>query len=430
MKGLIFTFALTYGGAALSLIKPFVGFLIYVAFAILKPDFLWSFSVPQGGQYSRVVALGLLAGWAANGFGDWNFGRARGVVICLVLFWLWSLVSALNAVASVSAGLVQVEAYSKVFLPFIVGITTIRSIQQVKILAWVIILSQGYLAYEFHLLYYAAPWFNVEEWHFGGLDRNGIAITMVASSGLAFFVGLHSERWWQKLLAIGLAAAMTHVVLFSMSRGGMLALVLTGLITFVLLPKRPIYILIFALAVLAGLRLAGPHVWERFSTTFAEGDNRDYSAQSRVDLWAACLRVIWAHPLTGIGPENWRLVAHLHGFPRGKDAHTLWLHVGAEMGIVGLAFLVSFYGLCCRRLWSLRRTIGLPDPWFGHIASMVITAIAAFAVSAQFVSVYGIELPYYVVLVGCGALKLADSGCADAQDGGSQVSRGEVAFAV
>ena len=40
MKGLIFTYLLTYGGAAVSLFRPFTGLLIYVCFAIIKPDAL------------------------------------------------------------------------------------------------------------------------------------------------------------------------------------------------------------------------------------------------------------------------------------------------------------------------------------------------------------------------------------------------------
>jgi hypothetical protein len=38
---------------------------------------------------------------------------------------------------------------------------------------------------------------------------------------------------------------------------------------------------------------------------------------------------------------------------------------------------------------------------------MVIASITGFAVSAQFVSLVGLEAPYYVVLMGAGALKLS-----------------------
>src|SRR5579871_4812088 len=86
MKGLIFTYVMTYGGAAVSLFNPFVGFLIFVCFAIIRPEFLWYWSVPAG-NYSRIIGLALLAGWALNGFGDWNFGRARFIVWSFVCFF-------------------------------------------------------------------------------------------------------------------------------------------------------------------------------------------------------------------------------------------------------------------------------------------------------------------------------------------------------
>jgi hypothetical protein len=38
---------------------------------------------------------------------------------------------------------------------------------------------------------------------------------------------------------------------------------------------------------------------------------------------------------------------------------------------------------------------------------MVIASLTGFAVSAQFVSLAGLEAPYYVALLGAGALKLS-----------------------
>ena len=38
-KGLIFTYVVTYGGALVSLYKPYVGLLIYVCFALSSFDF-------------------------------------------------------------------------------------------------------------------------------------------------------------------------------------------------------------------------------------------------------------------------------------------------------------------------------------------------------------------------------------------------------
>ena len=89
MKGLLFTYALSYGGALVSLVNPFIGLLVYVCFAILKPEALWSWSLPEGGHFSRIVAVALLMGWAFKGFGRWQIGRARGLVAAFVGLWVW-----------------------------------------------------------------------------------------------------------------------------------------------------------------------------------------------------------------------------------------------------------------------------------------------------------------------------------------------------
>src|SRR5215475_9480195 len=96
MKGLLFTYLLTYGGAAASLFNPFIGLLIYVCFAVIRPESMWHWSVPAG-NYSRIVAVALLVGWAGRGFGSWRFGKARGIVTAFVGYWLCGVASACQA---------------------------------------------------------------------------------------------------------------------------------------------------------------------------------------------------------------------------------------------------------------------------------------------------------------------------------------------
>src|SRR5262249_58627297 len=95
MKGLVFTYVLTYGGAVVSLFDPLVGLLVYVCFAIIKPEAMWYWSVPEG-NYSRIVAIALLAGWVgwgAMGCGSWRFGRAHGIILAFGCYWLWAVIA-------------------------------------------------------------------------------------------------------------------------------------------------------------------------------------------------------------------------------------------------------------------------------------------------------------------------------------------------
>ena len=407
VKGLVFTYVLTYGGALASLVSPFVGLLVYTCFAIVKPEYMWFWSVPKG-NYSRIVAIALLTGWVVSGFGNWQFGLARGTVVGLVGYWIWSVMAApMAADQAVAWGFV--EALSKIALPFLVGITTIDSVRRLKQLGWVIVLSQGYAALEFNLSYYSG-YNRLYEEGFANMDNNSVAIALVTCTGPAFFLGMHAQRWWQKAVAFGAAALMAHAILFSFSRGGMLALAITGVAAFWLIRKRPSYYILFALAVALVVRLAGPAVVERFSTTFAESAQRDESADSRIKLWAACWDSMKKQPF-GVGPDHFPLIVGQYGFHRGKEAHSVWLQIGAELGFPGLFFLMLFYGSCIVRLWPYTRASQpVSDPWIRHLARMVIASLVGFAVSAQFVSLKTLEAPFYVALIGAGTLKLASQG--------------------
>jgi O-antigen ligase len=245
---------------------------------------------------------------------------------------------------------------------------------------------------------------------FAEMDNNSVAIGMVTCLWLGFFLGLSAERWWQKAIALVLAGLMGHTVMIAFSRGGMLAILVSGLATFLLIPKKPRHYLAFALAVVIGLRLAGPEVRQRFFTTFAGETDRESSAGSRLALWKDCLDCMVKQPLLGVGPDHWPLVAASYGWPAGKEAHSLWLQLGAELGIPGLLLLLLFYGSCMGKLWPLtRERTEVPDPWLRHAARMVIASIVGFAAAAQFVSLKGLEVPFYVALVGAGALKLASA---------------------
>jgi hypothetical protein len=403
MKPLIFTFALTYGGAAASLVNPFTGFLVYVAFGIIKPDSLWFWAIPQG-NYSRIVAIGFLVGWLIHGCGNWRFGRGGMVVACLVSYWLVTLAGAMMAPLP-ELGWTPVEPMAKVILPILAGVTLIDSLDKLKQFAWVVVICQGYLAYEFNLLYYYSPMFLPAEFNHGGLDNNGIAITMVTSVGMAFFLGVHAPKTWQRLLALCCAAMMSHVVLFSNSRGGMLSLIITSVFSFALVPKRPMQMLVFALGIAGVLALAGDGVQKRFMTTFETQEDGTDAGGKRSAHWKACLDSIQKNPL-GVGPCHWRTVAPSYGLP-AMEAHSTWMQTGAELGVPGLASLLGVYLFAIVRLYPLSKDrFPVPDPWFRYLARMVISSLVGFLVAAQFVTLDGVELPYYIAALGAGTLKV------------------------
>lgn len=403
MKGLLFTYALTYGGAAVSLFRPFYGLLIYVCFSILRPEYLWPWSVSQG-NYSRIVAVALLIGWAVNGFGNRNFGAARPFLWALLAYWGWMIICAAMA-ANQSVAWEFVELHAKILLPVLVGLTLVNSVTQLKQLAWVIVLSLGFLAFEANLDHFQGG-VRVREYGFGAMDNNSFCIAMAAGSGLSFFLGLHERAWWRKGICFALAALMVHVTMFGNSRGGMLGVLATGIVTLILIPKRPLELSLVGVSLLVGLRLAGEQVWSRFGTVMAKAERRDASAESRLQLWADSWDVMKRHPLTGLGPDHWPLIAADYGWPAGKECHSLWFNAGAEFGFPGLLFLMLFYGTAIVGSWRMLCRRDLQDTWYADAGRMVVASLVGFVVSASFVSLDALEPPYYIALLGAGTLKV------------------------
>jgi putative inorganic carbon (hco3(-)) transporter len=401
MNGLLFTYALTYGGAIVSLFNPFYGLLIYICFAIIKPPALWPWCVPVG-NYSRVIGMALLVGWAMNSFGDAKFGRAKPIVLCLCGYFLSVLLSTTLS-KDPSRGMPFVEYLLKIVLPFVAGVTLIRTWQQVWQLIWVVLFSCAFLTYEANLTYLHGA--NFERDGFFSLDNNSFSILIVTGFGLALILGLEEKSLTRRGFFLSIAAAMAHVPMFAMSRGGMLGIVAAAAAAVVVIPKtRGTWIMILLAAAIGG-RLAGPQVIEEFNSSFNEEEARDWSAQSRVDLWRDCTITMFKNPIFGIGQDFWGDEAEQFGWPKGKEAHSLWFQTAAELGIPGIAFLAGFYCLSMLLMWrATRETFSPSMPLIGR---MVVVSLVGFATSASFVTVEGFELPFYVVLIGATAVKVA-----------------------
>jgi O-antigen ligase len=404
MIGSALTYLLTAGGAGLALFNPFVGVCIFWFFDIVRPQYMFAWAGLQG-DFSQIVAIAAIVGWMLKRFGNWRLGNGKLMFGLLLANGAWVLLSALLA-PNHDVALQFVTEYAKRTLMFTIAITTADSLRRVEQLAWVVTGSAGYLAYELNMRYLGGS--NEAHWRgYGGMDNNCLAISMVTCLGVAVFLGLYARPWWQKAVALVCAALIGHTVLLTFSRGGMLGMIVAGAAAVAIVPKRPRYLLPIAASGIIMVSLAGIEVRQRFLTSFEE--QRDFSAQSRVELWLDCLAVIRAYPMFGAGPGHFPLIAEEFGWPQGKEAHSLWLQHAAEVGTIGATFLLLFYLMSIKRLWPFARIGGSNDDerWVHYAACMVVTSLTGFLVSAQFVSLVGLESPMYVAAIAIATLRHA-----------------------
>jgi O-antigen ligase len=403
MKGTIFVLLVTLGGSFAALFDPFIGAVVYIGFALLRPDALWGANV-QG--VSFIAGTAMLGGWFFAMFGNWRFGRGWPIIIGLLGYWLWITLAAAFA-DEPEAAWPFVLLITKIILAVLVGATTIRTPRQMKTLMWVIVIVEGYIAWEMNLSYYQG-YNRAEDDGFGTMGRAVYATSLVATIWPAVLLTMTSKRLWQKGIAAVSTLLIFHTILLTFSRGGMLGLVVSAVIGFILLRKRPVHYALIVVALLIAVRLTGVEVVERFSSTFAPVDERDASAESRPKLWGNAFTLATEHPIVGLGPDGFPYKAPRFGWPLGKEAHSLWVQTLAETGFPGLFFLVLFYGGGVPSLIHLARTKPRDDDeaWLVWCAWMTVSSLAGFVAAAQFVSVARMEASYYIAMFGAATLAI------------------------
>ena len=118
----------------------------------------------------------------------------------------------------------------------------------------------------------------------------------------------------------------------------------------------------------------GPTATPRFGETSARLAS---TGSNRYAYWRVALRTAAHHPLRGVGSGGFAVewLKHRDIDELVRDAHSLYLETPAELGIVGLAFLLLFLGgiiACAREVYAV-------DP---VLAAGPIAALTAFALHA------------------------------------------------
>jgi probable O-glycosylation ligase (exosortase A-associated) len=403
MKGLVLIYAITVLGSLGALRSPVIGLYVYVGFAVLRPQFIWGFAGDFGG-ISLVIGLATLVGWALNGFGSWKIGPGKSMVVALILFAAWSMLSATQAVDT-SYAYAELVPMAKFVMPFLIGITLIDSKARARGMLWVIVLAMGYVSFEMNIDYVVKA-YNTAGEGFGGMDNNCFGVALVATIGPALALFMGAKKWWEKGLAAASAGLILHTTLLTFSRGAMVGLLVVGFTAFILMPKRPKHLAVLVVLGLIALRLTGPQLMARYATMVAQEEDRDGSAESRLDLWRDCLKIFSEKPVFGVGPGNFRVVAASLGWAPGKQAHSTWMQALAEVGAPGLGLLLVFFVTAIVKLWPLARAkITEENRYEVAVASGIVMCIVGFVVTGQFVSLGGLEIPYYAVMIGVVLLK-------------------------
>jgi probable O-glycosylation ligase (exosortase A-associated) len=409
MKHLIFMIVVTTVGVRGSLVvSPFYGVAVYYFFAVLRPQFLWEWSLPEGISWSFYVAVAAMigassqrrsAGTPPDPEGGWQLSAAHKAVLCFGAWVSMSFVTAQNHDVSYPWFI----EFLKVIVMFWLAGRVIRTVRQVWIMYLLTAGALGYIAYEVNYIYvFQGNYTTIYHRGYGGLDNNGAGLMLAMGAPLCYFAweGIrHKVRW----VFLAMIPLIIHAVLMSYSRGAMVSLLTT--VPFFLLRARRKVQLAFLLVGTAYLvpALAGNEIRARFFTL--EKTEVDESANSRRSSWAAAWRITMDYPVFGVGVRNSNLLSHAYGADfEGRTIHSQYLQTSADSGLVALVLYLTALGFCwfsmrSARLEAKKRTD--PDAWRAYaMACGVEGAMVVFCVGAVFLSLESFELPYLMLLLG------------------------------
>lgn len=405
MKQTIFMAVVTAWGVVGPIFDPAIGVAVYYLFAVLRPQYLWQWALPQDVSWSLYVAVATIAGTAVHGMlrlgGQGTPKRFTLTHLCVAAFAIWISLTCITAIDPAKAYPWWVE-YLKIWVMFGVATAALQSVNSLRLLLMMTALALGYIAYEINFLYIFDSYLGVFHNGWGGLDNNGAGLMLAMGVPLCIAVWDMERRWWRWLFA-SLIPPLVHAVLMTYSRGAMVALALAAPLI-ILRSRHPKQMTLAALIVAAMLPiLAGKEIRDRFFSV--EQYEEDRSAQSRLESWRAAWHIATDHPVFGVGIRNSQLISYQYGADeQGRVIHSQYLQLLADGGFPALAL---YLGMLFSMWMSVRRTRRAAsggtrdqDRYAHGVALGVETSMAVFCLGACFLSLEVFELPWLLVLLG------------------------------
>ncbi|MEK7729664.1 MAG: O-antigen ligase family protein [candidate division KSB1 bacterium] len=205
---------------------------------------------------------------------------------------------------------------------------------------------------------------------FGG--ENDLAAFFVFYPVIVLAVALFERKFFSRMVLLGIFALAMLPLILSLSRGAYLGMI-AALGAIGLLRHR------WLLAVLV-LGVAFYEVWtpgivqQRFARTVVAANERvggrvpapneeernlETSSAQRVRIWRGAMRIIGDYPVAGVGYNVFQqAIPSYANMEWGMDAHNMYLRIGAEMGLLGLAAFLALLVFPGCTMWRVYRTTG------------------------------------------------------------------------
>ena len=219
-------------------------------------------------------------------------------------------------------------------------------------------------------------------------ESNFFALVLVTLLPWSAYLLLTAKRRLIKAAWAGAGSLIATGVALTYSRGAIIAVlvVVTGLAVFGVLPRKSIFILAGAAAlVLAFIPSVGARVSTITGAT-STTNSTDAAVRGRSSEILAAANVYADHPMLGVGPGQFPVYYQgyagdvgggVHTGEGGRQAHNLLAGLAAETGTVGLVTFLGLVGSIARGLVVLRRRRRWRSAATASLASILLLLVTS-----------------------------------------------------
>lgn len=366
-KGLLLTFGVVIGLSLFvaTAITPFYGLLVFLVLYFVRP--FERYEALAGSRMLYYIGVTTIAvAIAQYAIRRWPTFVRHPVHLALAAYvaaYCWS---------SVQWGITDwlIPNFQGVLLipllTYLLIVNLVRSPQQHRALAWLLVLSVAYVAVTASYSQDMEVGERVKSYgHFA--DPNDLAMILVALLPLPFALFRAEGSTLRKAFCAVVIAYALYVIWQTDSRGGLVGLV--GLSFFVLadhMPDRRVALPVLAVAGIVGMAFLDFGFARRGGgVTETAGQGSGYGRRA---TWQTAINMCRDKPLTGVGPHKFRDDAR-HYFPSWGDpayakseAHSFFFQVVGELGLPGTAALLYLlFRFAYVAPLSIRRYLELTD---------------------------------------------------------------------
>lgn len=229
-------------------------------------------------------------------------------------------------------------------------------------------------------------------------DPNYEALSLVMTVPLAIWMVRYENSDLWKWVGRLCAPLLAFAVFLSQSRGGLLALTVMAGLTWLNSRHKGKLLAGLLAATLLLFAIAPSQVIERFSQIRILGEaetGAELSTRARVELARAGVAMMEAHPLFGVGLDQFKPVVFQYNpvledlIPYPKIAHDTYVQLGAEGGIPTLLLYLAIMVMTVATCRAGGKLPGVPDDiaalGLSFQLGMVGTMVAQFFLTAEYI---------------------------------------------